>query len=46
MTSIVTAPPRPPLGSEENPRPFVKGEKRIKDDIYFNSLGEKKKMEW
>lgn len=42
MTSVVTA-PESPLGSYENPHPFKKGEKRIKDDIYFNSLGVKKR---
>ena len=41
MTSVVTA-PEPPLGSEDNPHPFKKGEKRIKNHIYFNSQGMKK----
>tara|TARA_B100000927_G_C16401331_1_gene443519 strand:+ start:166 stop:1095 length:930 start_codon:yes stop_codon:yes gene_type:complete len=44
MTSLVTE-PEPPLGSEDNPRPFIRGEKRIKDDIYFNSFGEKKRWD-
>jgi hypothetical protein len=41
MTSIVTT-PRAPLGTYENPRPFKKGEKRILNDIYFDSKGRKK----
>ena len=44
MTSVVNA-PESPLGSYENPHPFKKGEKRIKDDIYFNSLGVKKRWD-
>lgn len=40
MTSVVTA----PLGSYENPRPFINREKnRIINDCYFNSTGQIKK---